>query len=197
MPHPHDHHSGHVDLITESARDALHVRRAFGEPVVQGDVTIIPVARVRGGNGVGFGSGAMETGGEAADTPDGSEHAGNGGHGDGGGGGFGVAVRPLGVFVVSGGDARWRPTIDVNRVVLGGQVVGVVAVLAGAHLLRHVATLRARTAVATSPSAPLLRSALLTVPRVPHLRVPRLHLARRMTIGTVGLVADAVRRARR
>lgn len=194
MPQPHDQRRGPVDLITESARDALHVRRVFGEPVVDGGLTIIPVARVRGGHGAGFGSGSMATGGEEADEA-GTETPGTerGGEGEGGGGGFGVAVKPLGVFVVVGDDAKWRPVLDVNRVILGGQVVGAVAILAVTHLLRHRATLSARTAVATAPTAAVLRSRLLTAPRLP---IPRLHLVRRMTVGTVGIVADAVRRAR-
>lgn len=200
MPHPHDPRRGHVDLITESARDALHVRRAFGDPVTHGDVTIIPVARVRGGNGIGFGSGSIDAGSVPAPTSDESDEPGTGvdraGQGDGGGGGFGVSVRPVGVYVVSGGDARWRPTVDVNRVVLGGQVVGAVAILAVTHLLRHRATLNARVAAAAAaPTFALPRPHLLAPGHLLR-RLPRPHLVRRATLGTIGLVAAAARRAR-
>jgi hypothetical protein len=56
---------------------------------------------------------------------------------EGSGVGFGVSARPAGVFVVRDGDARWRPAVDVNRVVLGGQVVAIAAILTlGPTLLR-------------------------------------------------------------
>lgn len=133
--------TGRVDLITEAARDALTVRRVFGEPITQGDLTIIPVARVHGGSGMGYGSGTLDAhrGGSAekdtTQAPTG--HADNaGGEGDGGGGGFGVSVRALGVYVVRGDDVLWRPALDLNRVILGGQIVGAIAVLAIARALR-------------------------------------------------------------
>jgi hypothetical protein len=67
-------------------------------------VTILPVAMVAGGGG----------GGNRAEQA---------------GAGFGVRARPAGVFVVRNGDAAWRPALDVNRVVLGGQLVAVIALL--------------------------------------------------------------------
>jgi len=33
------------------------------------------------------------------------------------------------MFVVRNGDVRWRPAIDVNRVVLGGQLVAITALI--------------------------------------------------------------------
>ena len=44
------------------------------------------------------------------------------------GSGFGVTARPVGAFIVRGGELSWRPAVDVNRI-LGGQVVAVVALL--------------------------------------------------------------------
>ena len=90
----------HASLAVESARDALTVRRAFGEPYQVDGATVIPVARVVGG-------------------------------------GFGVRVRPVGAYVVSGGTVTWRPALDLNRVILGGQLVGVVVALAGFSALRR------------------------------------------------------------
>jgi hypothetical protein len=47
----------------------------------------------------------------------------------GSGGGVGMMAKPLGVFVVKENSVRWRPAIDINKVVLGGQIVAVVALL--------------------------------------------------------------------
>jgi len=74
--------------ITRRTLDALSVRRAFGEPIRQGDVTIVPVARVRGGGGAGYGTGEVD--GQHQSTAADSSGAG-------GGAGFGLAVTPIGV----------------------------------------------------------------------------------------------------
>ena len=54
---------------------------------------------------------------------------GPGGEGRGSGGGFGLSARPVGMFLIRGDELTWRPAVDVNRVVLGAQVVAVVALL--------------------------------------------------------------------
>ncbi|HXJ65426.1 MAG TPA: sporulation protein, partial [Actinomycetota bacterium] len=51
------------------------------------------------------------------------------GQGKGSGSGFGMSARPVGAFLIQGNDLTWRPAVDVNRVVLGAQVVAVVALL--------------------------------------------------------------------
>src|SRR5687768_17527156 len=90
----------------EQAQDVTSVNRVFGEPVTRDGVTVIPVARIAGGGGGGSGK------------RQGGEHP-----GEGAGGGFGFGATPAGVFVVKDGDVRWQPVIDVNRIVLGGQIV--------------------------------------------------------------------------
>lgn len=108
------------DVVTQ-ARDALTVKRVFGEPYEKNGITVIPVARVQGGAGGGGGEGPE-------------------GEGKGSGGGFGLSARPVGAFLIQGDDLIWRPVIDVNRIVLGGQVVAVVALLT----LRAMAKARAK-----------------------------------------------------
>ena len=98
-----------VEQLMERARDTLTVTRVFGEPYERDGLTVIPVARVGGGGGGGEG---QEEGGSA-----------------GTGGGFGMSARPAGVYVLSGGRVRWEPAIDVNRIVVGAQVVALVALL--------------------------------------------------------------------
>jgi uncharacterized spore protein YtfJ len=98
-----------------AVKDTMTVSRVFGESYQAGGATIVPVATVRGGGGGGGGEG----------TPPGGE-----GTGTGAGLGFGVIVRPLGVYVVKDGEVSWQPAIDVLRVVVGGQLLDLAAVLA-------------------------------------------------------------------
>ena len=44
-------------------------------------------------------------------------------------------ARPVGVYVVKDGEVSWQPSIDVMRIVLGGQIVAVVALLTLRRLL--------------------------------------------------------------
>ena len=110
-----------LDTI-EQATEAMTVRRVFGEPVEKDGVTTIPAATVRGGAGGGRGEG-----------PD--------GEGSGHGGGFAMNAMPAGALVIKGDDVRWRPAIDVNKVILGAQAVAIVAML----LARVIVKARART----------------------------------------------------
>jgi uncharacterized spore protein YtfJ len=112
------------DVIAQ-VRDALTVKRVFGEPYERDGVTIIPAARIRGGAGAGGGEGTQD-----------------GGTGSGSGSGFGLSARPVGAFVVRDGELSWRPAVDVNRIVLGGQLVAVVALLT----VRAIVRARARRA---------------------------------------------------
>ncbi|GAA2210827.1 hypothetical protein GCM10009850_062860 [Nonomuraea monospora] len=99
--------------LVEQSKDAATVKRVFGEPIQHGDVVVIPVARVAQGGGGGQGQGKDEKGEE----------------GGGSGGGFGFSATPAGVYVLKDGDALWRPAVDVNRIVIGGQIVAVVLLL--------------------------------------------------------------------
>jgi hypothetical protein len=62
----------------------------------------------------------------------------DGAQGRGSGGGFGLAARPVGAFVIKDGAVTWRPTIDVNKIVLGGQMVAVVALLTARTILKRL-----------------------------------------------------------
>lgn len=99
--------------------DALSVKRVFADPYTVEGVTIIPVARIVGGAGGG--------GGEGQGPGD------EGGHGFGTGLGFGA--RPVGVYEVRDGRLEWRPSIDVDRLIRGCQVVAAIATV-GATLVR-------------------------------------------------------------
>ncbi len=101
-----------VDELLSGARDAMTVKKVFGEPVVTDGVTMIPVAKVGGGGG---GSGDSE---------------GNGG------GGFGLAAKPVGAYVIRDGKVAWEPVVDPGRMVLGWQLVTALAVFAWWRIAR-------------------------------------------------------------
>ena len=82
-----------VDEMMEGVRDAISVRRVFGDPIEAEGVTIVPAARVGGGGGGGGDS----------------EHN--------GGGGFGLGGKPVGAYVIRDGQVTWRPAVDVNRLI--------------------------------------------------------------------------------
>ena len=104
----------------DHAEEAFTVRRVFGEPYEKDGVTVIPAAKVQG---------AVGGGGEAPD-----------GEGGGTGSGFAMNTKPFGVFVMRDGDVTWRPAVDVNRMILGGQVVAIAALL----LVRAIVRTRAQ-----------------------------------------------------
>lgn len=89
--------------------DGVKAGTVFGAPVSHDGMTILPVARITGGGGGGRG-----------DDSNGA---------DGSGGGLGLSARPVGVYVIGDGKVTWSPAVDVTRVILGGQLVGIVALL--------------------------------------------------------------------
>jgi uncharacterized spore protein YtfJ len=109
----------HSDLMEtiERAKDTMTARRVFGDPVEKDGVTIVPAARVQGGAGGGGGEGP-------------------GGEGSGMGSGFGVNARPVGAFVIKGEDVQWRPAVDVNKVIMGAQLVAIAALLLAGAVVR-------------------------------------------------------------
>ena len=74
-----------LQSLHESFSTRAQVKSVFGEPIIAGDKTIIPVAKIAYGFGGGTGSGGLEI--KTA-------------RGEGGGGGGGVGALPVGVFEV-------------------------------------------------------------------------------------------------
>lgn len=115
-----------VVRLAEASGDPMTVKRVFGEfgePYEREGVTVVPAATIRGGAGMGGGEGER----------DGKEQEGEGG-------GFAVSARPTGVYVISEGKVRWVPAVDVNRIVAGGQLMVLAAIL----LFRSIVKRRAR-----------------------------------------------------
>ena len=114
-------------LLTQ-ARDVMTVRQVFGEPVERDGATVIPVAKVMGGGGGGESGGRIESDGSGAGTA-------SSGRTD-GGVGFGFRAVPAGVYVIKDGQVSWQSALDLNRVILGGQLVGVVFFLVLRSIVR-------------------------------------------------------------
>jgi len=100
--------------VTHAAGEALNVRRVFGEAYERDGTWVIPVAKIAGGTGSGFGGGAIGGNGPAAHRLRGESKpvdvAPSGeGEGSGGGGGFGIRVRPIGVYVIDDGACTGDP----------------------------------------------------------------------------------------
>lgn len=104
--------------ILDQVRDVVGGARVFGDPYEKNGLTLIPAFRVSGGGG-----GGQDAGADAA-----------------AGGGVGMQARPVGAFVIKDGDVSWLPAVDVTRIILGGQIVMIAALLT----LRTIVRARAR-----------------------------------------------------
>ncbi len=93
--------------------DGMQPTQVFGEPIERDGITFLPAAKVRGGGGGG------------GDTE------GNGG------GGFGLTAKPAGMYVIRDGNATWQPALDLNRVILGGQLVALFALFVAWRIFRR------------------------------------------------------------
>jgi uncharacterized spore protein YtfJ len=91
--------------VLVNAQQAMSVRRVFGDPIQVGDTTVIPAAVVGGGGGGGA---------------RGTEESGVG---------FGLKAKPAGAYILKNNRVCWRPAVDVNKIVLGGQLVAIAAIL--------------------------------------------------------------------
>jgi uncharacterized spore protein YtfJ len=108
-----------LETIRSGIAERLSAHTAFGEPVQNGNVTVIPVAKVAMGFGAGGGIGED------------AHHSDNGGSGGGigGGGGGGGIVNPLGFIEVTDTGSRWVP-LEAPPTELAIRALTIAAVLA-------------------------------------------------------------------
>lgn len=109
-----------VQQAIGDAEQALEAHRVFGEPVRIDGGTLVPAAIVRCRAG-----GAQRRGSDGA-------------------AGFRFTAKPAGALVLRNGKVNWLPATDVNRIILGGQLVAVTALVAFSPLVRGWVA-RART----------------------------------------------------
>jgi uncharacterized spore protein YtfJ len=109
-----------MDLMEtiSAAQDSLTARRVYGEAYERNGVTVIPAAAVIGGGGGGVGENDGQTG---------------------SGTGFGLQARPVGAYVIRGEQVRWEAAFDLNRAILGCQLLGLAAIV-----LTHIRLRRRR-----------------------------------------------------
>jgi len=122
-----------VHEVLNHARDAMTVKRVFGDPYEKEGITVIPVANVMGGAGAGGGS---HPGVGAQPAGAGEEAVGEGGNDSGYGMGYGLRATPAGVYVIKGGEVEWKPALDMNRLTLQRAGVAIVALLVLRSIIR-------------------------------------------------------------
>lgn len=83
-----------LDRLAERIGGRASVKAVFGEPIERGDLTVVPVARVRWGFGGGSGSSEAEA------------------KASGSGGGGGVAADAIGYIEIRSGEATFRRIVQ-------------------------------------------------------------------------------------
>ena len=125
-----------VQEVLNQARDAMTVKRVFGDPYEKDGVTVIPVAHVMGGAGAGGGTGP---GAKPAGAGEDAVGEGAGAADSGYGMGYGLRATPAGVYVIKGGDVEWKPALDMNSLTLQRAGVAIVALLVLRSIIRTLA----------------------------------------------------------
>ena len=92
-------------LVTTASADAV-----FGQPVVNGDTTVIPCSEVSIGMGMGSGSGPVDEKGNPT--------------GSGSGGGGGARGRPVAAIIITKEGVRVEPIFDLTKIVLASLTTG-------------------------------------------------------------------------
>lgn len=91
-----------VDEMLTGARDAMTVKRVYGDAIERDGMLVIPAANVVGGGG------------------------GGGDQDNNGGGGFGMSATPAGAWVIRNGEVDWEPAVDATRIATLGMLVAIV-----------------------------------------------------------------------
>jgi uncharacterized spore protein YtfJ len=97
-----------IEKVTNQIEKGANVKACFGEAQKLGNKTIIPVAEIKFGGGMG--------GGKSKDEKN------KGCCGEGGGGGLGVKATPIGYIEEKKGDAIFVPIVNVTKIALFGIV---------------------------------------------------------------------------
>jgi uncharacterized spore protein YtfJ len=98
----------------ENMMKRLNVNTVFGEPIKEGDQTVIPVASVSYAFGFGAGYGS----GQSPDQEEGQPA--NVGEGGGSGAGAMGRAKPVGVLRITAEGAHFEPAMDPKMIALAG-----------------------------------------------------------------------------
>ncbi len=99
--------------FSEGLQNSAHVKTVYGEPIVSGGRTVVPVAKVAYGFGGGLGT-------RTKDQIEGQEGRGSD---EGGGGGGGAAAIPLGVVEITQDNTRFI-SFRLTRKLVAGVTAG-------------------------------------------------------------------------
>ena len=105
-----------VQDILDKARETVSVRDVYGEPIEKDGVTILPVARVMGAGGGGSGTGH---------------------EGEGSGHGYALKSEPVGVYVIKGDKVSFQAAVNVDKVIGGAFVVGIVGIVFTPRMIKQ------------------------------------------------------------
>jgi uncharacterized spore protein YtfJ len=111
-----------VDEMLTGARDAMTVKRVYGDPIERDGILVIPAAKVMGGGGGG------------ADAE------------NNGGGGFGLRATPVGAWIIREGQVEWQPAVDATRIATLGMLVAIVFLWTVRSIARANARAREKSA---------------------------------------------------
>jgi uncharacterized spore protein YtfJ len=111
-----------IDEMLAGARDAMTVKRVYGDPIERDGIMVIPAAKVAGGGG-GGGDGENASG-----------------------GGFGISAKPAGAWIIRDGQVEWQPAVDATRIATLGMVVAIIFL----WTIRSIAKAQAKARVAAA-----------------------------------------------
>ena len=111
-----------VDEMLTGARDAMTVKRVYGDPIERDGIFVIPAAKVAGGGGGG---------GDAEND---------------GGGGFGISAKPAGAWIIRDGQVEWEPAVDATRIATLAMLVAIIFL----WTIRSIAKANAKARIASA-----------------------------------------------
>ena len=100
--------------ILERLFSAAHTSAVYGQPIQQGQYTVITASEIAAGGGFGFGRGVGPSTSGAAATGETPKPVG----GSGGGGGGGSTARPVATIIIGPDGVKVEPVVDVTKIVL-------------------------------------------------------------------------------
>lgn len=132
----------------EQMLDKIGVQAVFGDPIVQAEVTIIPVAQVAYGFGYGSGYGRDQGQPTGDDTPTTAPEPGSAtqaAEGGGSGAGAGGRAIPCGYIRISPDGVTYEPISDNTRIPLAGILLAAWAIFWVTATIRTITKAIAKT----------------------------------------------------
>jgi uncharacterized spore protein YtfJ len=120
-----------IEKLAAQFGQSASVKNVYGEPIVAGDKTIIPVAQIAYGLGGGYGHGKNKM----KQLHESSQENKDDNIGEGAGGGGGMFAKPRGVYEITQGGTRFIPA-STNKILVTGLILGFI--LRGFFRKKHI-----------------------------------------------------------